>query len=178
MKIRPATPLAPLTVLALAASSLCISAPAHAGTTIDVSGTTEARVKATSKTSASSVKIGKKMWGKITLNYRYSVLGIPLPSTGYYVNSFPLTFKKPSLVSANAPLKSVKYIKKQNTYLKTKQWEVNGKKGFSGKLDVTLKGDAKGHKKGTAYFYGGTYTCGNDKKCINAHAIVRAIVKK
>ncbi len=159
-----------MAVAALMASAVPV-APAHA----DVYPI-EYSVTATAKLSAQTIKVKKKVKGTAKVVFIRHFLGIPMPSTGFYSNSFPVSVKKPTLTATNVALNSRKYAQKYNTWLKKSQWEVNGKQDFAGKLTASITGSAVGATKGAGYFYGGTYTCGDN--CINAHAIKKLTVKK
>lgn len=132
-------------------------------------------VTASAKLSAQSIRVKKKVTGTTSVVFTRLFLGIPMPSTGFYTSSFPQAVKRPTLTAVNAALNSRKYAHRYNTYLKKTQWEVNGKQDFAGKLAVSISGTAVGAKKGTGYFYGGTYTCGTG--CINAQAIKKLTVR-
>jgi hypothetical protein len=151
--------------------------PAHAGISVNAGGSAK-HIKSIATTSHDVRKIGQKLTGTGTITFEYKILGIPLPSPAYYANSFPTTFKQPSLKTVqNAELNSQTYKKFTNTHLKTKQWEVQGKTNILGTLTVKIIGDSKAQSKASSgkYFYAGTYTCG--AKCHHRHSYVRVITK-
>lgn len=140
---------------------------------IDVSGDSSWSVTARAEFSSDSTKVGQTSAGTATITFKAYVLGIPVNNTGYYANSIPTSFNKPSLVSANYALYSRTYAKKSNRYLGVQQWEVSGSRKFTGDMKVSIKGDAKAASASSSkYFYAGTYECGSG--CTNADAIVRA----
>ncbi len=171
--------LAPSALLGIALTLGLTAAPAHAGVDVDIAGGGNAYVKITAKTSAGTVKVGKKYSGRVDLKYHFKILGFAVPTTAYYASSFPKTFKKPSVREANVRLKRPEYRSLWNPILHKKQWQVRGKQGFAGDLSARIVADTKGKGAGTGYFCGGTYPCdGQELACTNAHALVRAIVKK
>lgn len=152
------------------------TAPAHAGVSVSVGGNSVWKVTSTASTSHDTRNVGQLLTGTAKVDFSAKVLGIPLPVTGHYANSFPTTFKQPSLKSAsNADLNSRSYSKVRNSYLAQTQWEVRGKSSFWGSKTVKIVGDAKASSKATRYFYSGTISCGSG--CTNANSIVRIITR-
>jgi hypothetical protein len=154
------------------ATGVLLAVPATARTvSVSVGGDSSWRVTASATTSADTVSVGKKLTGTSKIKFSAYVLGLPIPVTGYYANSFPTTFRRPVLKSADADLSSRTYSKVINAYLGTTQWEVRGKSSFWGSKSVKIVGDARAASKATRYFYAGTRHCGSG--CTNANAIVR-----
>lgn len=155
--------------VALAWTGMAAS-PAYAGG-IDIVGDTNVGVKATATVSDNTVSKGDSVTGAGKIAFYYHLLGIPLPNTGYYVNSFPWSVTaRPTAISWNHPLNSSTYQKFYNTDIKSYQWEVQGSDGFIGDMTVNIKGKAKTDTKGSGYFYAGTYTCVSWSGCRNAGA--------
>jgi hypothetical protein len=159
-------------VAAVSAAMLALSTtPAYAGTSVSIGGDSNWTVTATATTSATYLTLGQTLSGTSKLVYDAHFLGIPLPVTGHYVNSFPYApFSRPTLISANAPLSTgTTYGYYYNSYLAKYSWEVRGKDGFWGDKSVTLKGSARSDTRTSGYFLAGTYPCGSG--CTNANAI-------
>ena len=156
----------------LAAAGLLVAgqaAPAQAAVSVSIGGDTDWKVTATATTDATTLKVGQKMTGTAEITFEARVLGLPLPATGYYANSFPTTFSKPSLTQGNADVDSLYYSKRRNNFLKTRQWEVRGHKSFWGDMSVTITGEGRAATVGSnRHFYAGTISCGSD--CTNANA--------
>jgi len=162
---------ASLAVAALVATS----APASAGVSVSIGGSSTWKVTATASTSADNVRVGSRLTGTSNVRFEAKVLGIPLPVTGHYANSFPTTFSRPSLKSADATLNSRTYSQIRNNFLGQAQWEVRGSEGFWGGKTVRITGDAAAATRASSgrFFYAGTISCGSG--CTNANAIVRVI---
>lgn len=165
------------TLLASTCLLLSSQVPAYAGTSISIGGNSDWKVTATATTNTNSVKQGRYATGTATISFTARILGIPLPNTGYYANSFPITFARPSLLSSNGNINSTTYQKMTNQYLGRQQWEVRGSQGFWGDMSVTVKGQARALTVSSGrYFYAGTISCG--KNCTNANAIQRLNVTR
>lgn len=146
------------------------SAPASAD--VDIVGDTNVGVKAVSTVSTNYPKPGASVTGTSKITFYYHVLGLPLPNTGYYVNSFPwIQTARPTLVDTNHRLDSKTYAQFFNPVTDAYAWEVHGSDGFTGDMTVKIIGSAKTDAKGSGYFYAGTYTCKSWSGCRNADAI-------
>lgn len=157
---------------AVSAAMLALSAtPAQAGTSVSIGGDSNWTVTATATTSARYLTLGQSMTGTSNIVFDAHFLGIPLPVTGHYVNSFPYApFARPTLLSANAPLSTgTSYGVFYNSYLGKYSWEARGKDSFWGDKSVTIKGTGKSDSRSSGYFLAGTYPCGSG--CTNANAI-------
>jgi hypothetical protein len=151
--------------------ALGAAVPAQAGTSVSIGGDSNWTVTATATTSANYVTLGTSVTGTSKIVFDAHFLGIPLPVTGYYVNSFPdAPFPRPTLISADAPLSTgTTYQYFYNSYLGKYAWEVRGKDSFWGDKTVNLKGSGKTDARTSGYFLAGTYPCGSG--CTNANAI-------
>lgn len=155
-------------------ATIGLAVPAAAGVSIGIGGNSTWKVTSTATTSHDTRAIGQTLTGTAKVAFSAKILGIPLPVTGHYANSFPTTFSRPSLKSyTNADLTSTSYSQLYNAHLGRTQWEVRGKSSFWGSKTVTVVGDAKAATKATRFFYSGTQSCGSG--CTNAHAAVRII---
>ncbi len=159
-------------ILALAVT-LSAAGPAQAQTSTQISGDSTVKVTATARTNDVSFTKGQRLHARASINYEARILGLPLPLTAAYVNSFPLHFGKPRLDETNADLRSTTYKVMRDNWLKTDQWMVGGDKGFWGTLSITIKGSALAQSKGQKYFHAGTGT----GHAVDANSALRITVK-
>lgn len=148
-----------IATLGLSAFALCVPlSGANAATSI--AGDSSYGITAEATVSDTTVYVGQTISAKAKLTYSAYVLGIPLPETGYYINSIPTDFSQPLLDSANAPLAANYYRKIYDTYsnVARTQWIVSGSEDFWGTNSVTIVGKAKGATTGSHFFHGGTGT--------------------
>jgi len=165
-------------VIATVVVTIATPALAYADSPVKIGGITDAWVEATAKVSTSTVSIKSKNkttgTGIVTCHYRF--LGIPIPNTCYWTNSFPTIYKQPSLYSAKGSLNSRIYAQSYNNYLGRIQWQVKGSQNFAGDVTSTIIGKAVGKTKGTGYFYAGHDNC-PFVTCTEDHAIKKLTVK-
>jgi hypothetical protein len=148
-----------LRVIAVA-SVLTLAAPAAANAGVSVGGDSNWSVTVNTSVSNHYPTLGTNVGGNLKIVYDAHFLGIPLPVTGYYINSFPyMPFAKPTLLSANSALSSTTYAYKWDANRGNYAWMVNGSKGFWGDATVTVNGSGKIDTRGVSgYFHGGTGT--------------------
>lgn len=158
-------------VTAVVGASLVSAVPAHAD---------GFAVGATAKVSPSTLKVGASSTGKGTQTFSARVANVPLPQLGYYKNSFPTSFKKPSLAGSNVGLVSKEYKKNTNDFLGKTQWEVWGKQWFLGDLSAVITGRSVAETAGTGTkFYVGTDECLKEwPSCHMAQDTVSFTIKK
>lgn len=146
------------TAMAVAAISFASMAPASAGADVDISGDSNFKITTEAETSHNKVKRSKRVTGKVTISYKARVLGIPLPVTGFFINSFPTIFKQPRVDSYSGQLSSTTYRKVYDSWQRKTQWLVKGQEDFWGEKVVKVTGSAVGNTKGSGFFHGGTGT--------------------
>lgn len=133
--------------IAVLLTTICLmfsaQAPAHAGVNVAIGGDSNWKVTATAITNRDTAKKGQSVTGTAKIEFEARVLGIPMPTTGHYSNSFPATFERPTLESADGDLDSFSYSKVYNAYLKSQQWEARGSSFFFGEKKVTIKGKSE-----------------------------------
>lgn len=159
-------------ILALAIA-LTAAGPAQAQTSTQIAGDSTMKVTATARTNDVSFEKGKRLHARTNVTYEARILGLPLPLTAAYVNSFPLHFGKPRLDETNADLRSKRYRVMRDSWLQTDQWMVTGDKGFWGTLSITIKGSALAQSKGQRFFHAGTGT----DHALDANSALRITVK-
>jgi hypothetical protein len=141
------------------ALALTLAVPAVANAGISVGGDSNWGITAETSVSTHYPYVGNTVHGNLKVTYNAHFLGLPIPVTGYYINSFPyLPFAKPILVSANSPLASLNYAYAWDAYMGKYAWTGNGSKGFWGDAVVTVNGDGKIDYRSSGYFHGGTGT--------------------
>ncbi|MCI9887000.1 hypothetical protein JT358_00805 [Micrococcales bacterium 31B] len=143
-------------VLGAVALSLASAVPAHAGTSISIGGNTNWGIVTKAITSRDSAPRGTRVSGTADIKYTARVLGLPLPVTGYYVNSFPTTFQQPRVDSYDAHLSSTTYKQVYDSWQHSTQWMVSGSESFWGGKHVTVKGSAVAGRVGSKFFHAGT----------------------
>jgi hypothetical protein len=143
----------------LTALGLCLPL-SSANAAVSIAGDSSFGITAEATVSDTTVYIGQTISAKAKLTYSALLLGIPVPGTGYYVNSIPTDFAQPLLDSANAPLVVNYYRKMFDSYsnVARTQWIVSGSEDFWGTNSVTIIGTAKGVTAGSHFFHGGTGT--------------------
>ena len=148
-----------IATLGLSALALCVPL-SSASAAVSIAGDSSYGVTAEATVSDSTVYVGQTISAKAKLTYSAYVLGVPMPETGYYVNSIPTDFAQPLLYSANAPLAVNYYRKIYDTYsnVARTQWIVSGSEDFWGTDSVTIVGTAQGSTAGSHFFHGGTGT--------------------
>jgi hypothetical protein len=139
---------------------LTLAVPAVANAGISVGGDTNWGITVETSVSTHYPYLGNTVNGNLKITYNAHFLGLPIPVTGYYINSFPYApFARPTLLSANSPLASLTYAYAWDSYMGKYAWTVNGSKGFWGDAVVTVNGAGKTDTRGaTGYFHGGTGT--------------------
>jgi hypothetical protein len=142
-----------------AAAVLTFVAPTAANAGVSIGGDTNWGVAVYTSVSTHYPKLGNSVNGNLKIVYDAHFLGIPLPVTGYYTNSFPYApFARPTLISANAPLASTSYAYAWDSYMGKYAWTVHGSKSFWGDSTVTVNGNGKTDTRSSGYFHGGTGT--------------------
>lgn len=128
---------------------------AHAG--ISIGGDSNWGIVAETRVSANSVKKGRAITASTTITYSARVIGLPLPVTGYYVLSVPLSpFSRPTLMAENAPLENRTFRPLHDPYLKKTAWLVRGNTRFWGYKKVHLRARAVSDTRASGYVHGGT----------------------
>lgn len=155
---RRAVVLGPVFLLAAAAAMVAVSSGAQAiSVSVDAGGSSWS-VTATATVNSQGVRRGAEETGTTKNTYSAYALGIPLPVTGYYVNSFQSQFNQPIVYASNGQLSSRTYSKKTDAYLGATQWMVNGSNDFWGSQTTTITGKATAGRTGGGYFHAGTGT--------------------
>lgn len=146
--------------LALGAAVTLMGTAALPGTAhakISIGGDSDLRIVAETRVSANSVKKGRAITASATITYSARVLGLPLPATGFYVLSVPLSpFSRPTLLSENAPLESRSFKALYNPYMGKSEWLVRGSSRFWGNMKVHLRASAVSDTRASGYVHGGT----------------------
>jgi len=141
------------------ALALTLAVPAVASAGVSIGGDTNWGIRVDTSVSNHYPYLGNTVHGNVKITYTAHFLGLPIPVTGYYINSFPYApFSRPILVSANSPLASLTYAYAWDAYMGKYAWTVNGSKGFWGDAVVTVNGDGKTDTRVSGYFHGGTGT--------------------
>jgi hypothetical protein len=147
----------PASLLGAAVLVAGFALPAQAaGVAISISGDSSFGITAKATVTDQSVSKGTNVTGTTDLDYSAYALGIPLPVTGYYVNSFSTKFAQPVLLASDADLSSLTYKKVTDAQVGATQWAVNGSSDFWGTKSVTIKGRGKATTAGSGYFHAGT----------------------
>lgn len=170
---RRAKALGPVFLLAATAVIVGTASPANAVSVSVDAGGSSFKVTATATVSSQSVSKGTTVTGTTKNTYSAFALGVPLPVTGYYINSFPTKLSQPSLYASNGSLASNTYAKKTDAYVGATQWVVNGSNSFWGDQSITITGKAKAATAGSGYFHAGTGT----GHSTDANAILKITVK-
>ncbi|WP_028708824.1 hypothetical protein [Propionicicella superfundia] len=142
----------------IGAGAIASATPAHAGP-VSISGDSNWRVSAQSTVSTHYPRVGNTVTATATMKYNAQFLGLPVPVTGYYTQTFPTKpFATPTLVSVvNADLYRRHYVSSRDTYVGSSAWVVSGQSTFWGSKTVTIKASAKARSKGSSgYVHGGT----------------------
>jgi hypothetical protein len=138
---------------------LTLAVPAVANAGISIGGDSNWGITVETSVSNHYPYMGNTVNGNVKIIYTAHFLGLPIPVTGYYINSFPyLPFARPTVVSANSPLASLTYAYAWDAYMGKYAWTVNGSKGFWGDATVTVNGSGKIDTRASGYFHGGTGT--------------------
>lgn len=141
------------------ALALTLAVPAVANAGVSIGGDSNWGITVNTSVSTHYPSLGQTVNGNLKIVYTAHFLGLPIPVTGYYINSFPFSpFSRPTLVSANSPLASLTYAYAYDAYMGKYAWTVNGSKGFWGDATVTVNGSAKTDTRVSGYFHGGTGT--------------------
>lgn len=138
---------------------LTLAVPAVANAGVSIGGDSNWGITVETSVSTHYPSMSQNVNGNLKIIYNAHFLGLPIPVTGYYINSFPYApFSKPTLLSANAPLASLTYAYAWDSYMGKYAWTVNGSKGFWGDATVYVNGVAKTDTRVSGYFHGGTGT--------------------
>lgn len=141
---------------------LAAGAPASAGiVSVSIGGDGDISIAGTHKYEGATKSVGQTGTNGFNVKFTYKVLGVPLPTKGYYVNSFPTTYRQPSLSNWSGNLDSKTFAKIYNSRVGATQWEVRGSKGFTGTLTVYNNASAKVNSGGSKWFYVGDSDCGS-----------------
>lgn len=156
-------------LLAVSALALGSAAPSAAKVSSSIAGDSDFKIRAVAETSHEKVARTSRVSGSARIKFTARVLGIPMPVTGFYINSFPTIFKEPRLDAYDAKLATKKYTKIWDSWEGATQWMVKGQENFWGEKTVRIEGSAKGNKKGSGFFHAGT----GSGHSIDANASIR-----
>ena len=141
------------------ASVLTLAAPPVANAAVSIGGDSNWGITVTTAVNTHYPHLGNSVNGNVKLAYNARFLGLPIPVTGYYLNSFPyMPFARPTLLSANSPLASNAYAYKWDAHMGKYAWMVNGSRSFWGDATVTVNGVGRTDTRASGYFHGGTGT--------------------